>query len=144
MLTIRPEQMEAFQRAADTAFERRVVEYLRKNHSEVVVQLPKGIFLVKQIPDGTLHEMVQNGIVRARQYDLSWESNLMAFVVLMFVAAPNFDAYPLMQQVLRDAEIPPNFRIDDLWKKISDQTWDMIKQNYNPSAWNLKLQENGE
>ena len=105
MLKIRREQFEVFQPVAEAAFVRRVVEHLRDNHADAVVQLPNEVILVKQIADERLRRLAKDAIARARGYGMDWESTVTAFVVLMFVAAPNFDEHPLIQRVLKDERV---------------------------------------
>jgi hypothetical protein len=140
MLKIRSEQFETLQQAAETVFVRRTVEYLQKEHADLVVQITKGTFRVKELPYETLHEMTRNGIARAREYGISWQSKLVAFVALVFATAPNFDDHPLVHQILQDEKVPPNSRIDELWERTSDQDWEMVKRSYDANAWNLKPQ----
>src|SRR5262249_34777664 len=105
MLKIRPEQMKAFQPVAESAFIRRVVEHLHDHHSGTVIQLPAEVVPLKQVSDEKLCAMVQAGIARARGYGMDWEASITAFVVTMFVAAPNFDKHPLIQRVLNDERV---------------------------------------
>ncbi len=141
MLKIHKEQMLAFQPLAETTFVRRVAAALRDKHADVAVRLPNSSATVAQLSDEVLEEMVQNGIARARQYDISYESALVAFVVTMFEAAPNFDAYPLLQQILQDEKTLPNSRIDLLLDRTSDQDWEEVKRTYDPGAWELTEKE---
>src|SRR5215208_5758740 len=120
MLIIRAEQLEIFRPVAEAAFVRRVVERLREHHADTVIQLPNEVILVKQISDDRLYEMARFAIARAREYGMDWESSVTAFVVLMFVAAPNFDKHPLLQRVLRDERVAVNSRIDQLWERTSE------------------------
>ena len=129
--------MLAFQPLAETAVVKRVVAPVRDKHADVAVRLPSSVSTLAQLSDEVLEEMVQNGIARARQYDMSHESALVAFVVTMFEAAPNFDVYPLTQQILRDERTPPNSRIDLLLDQATEQDWEAIKSTYDPSAWQL-------
>jgi len=135
MLIIRPEQFEIFQPVAEAAFARRVVEHLRDEHADVIVRLPNEVALIKQLPDDRLHGMVSNAIARARGYGLDWEATVTAFVVLMFVAAPNFDEHPLIQRVLKDERADANSRVDQLWDRTSEENWDAVAKNYDPAAW---------
>jgi hypothetical protein len=137
MLKVRPEQLETFQSAVEATFTKRVAEYLLQNHPKLTVKIPAGIFTVKTLPPATLHAMVRTGLERARTYGISWQSKLVAFVVLMFAVAPNFDEHPRMQQILLDEKVPPNERIDQLWEHTSDQDWEAIEKRYAISAWNL-------
>jgi hypothetical protein len=134
---VRPEQMEVFQPVAEAAFARRLTEYLRRAHSGLSVRIPPGATLISRIPAAVLTRMVQTGIERGRAYGLSWESSLASFVVIMFVAAPNFDEHPLVQLVLRDETMAPDRRIDGLWRRISNQNWKAVEAYYDPHAWGL-------
>lgn len=135
MLTIRREQFEVFHHVAETAFVRRVGEHLRENIADAVIQLPNEVILVKQISDERLYRMVRHGIARARDYGMDWESSVTAFVVLMFVAAPNFDKHPLIERVLRDERVEANSRVDQLWERTSEDNWEAIRKNYDSTAW---------
>jgi hypothetical protein len=135
MLKIRPEQMEVFQPAAEAAFVRRVVEHLREHNSDAVIHLPNEVALVKQISEETLYAMARNGIARAREYGMEWESSVTVFFVVMVVTAPNFDSHPLIQRILKDENVDPNCRIDQLWERTSEENWEAVKKNYDPQAW---------
>jgi hypothetical protein len=135
MLTISPEQFEVFQPVAEAAFVRRVVEHLRADHANVVLRLPNEVALLKQTSDERLREMVKNAVARARGYGLDWEASVTAFVVLMFVAAPNFDEHPLIHRVLKDGRVDANSRVDQLWERTSEENWDAVAKNYDPTAW---------
>jgi hypothetical protein len=137
MLIIRQEQFEVFQTVAEAAFVRRVVEHLRTHHGDVVIQLPNEVVLVKQIADERLHRIARQGVRRARGYGMDWESGVTAFVVLMFVAGPNFDKHPLVERILRDERVAANSRIDQLWERTSDDNWEAVRNNYDPAAWEL-------
>lgn len=137
MLRIRSEQMESFRPVAEEAFVIRTAEHVRDNHSDVAVQVTDKVLVVKQISDDLLRDMVRRGIARAREYGMNWESSITAFVVLMFVAAPDFDKHALIQRVLKDERVAANSRIDQLWEKTSEENWQAVKENYDVTAWNL-------
>lgn len=130
-MQIRAEQLEAFRPRADELLAARVVEHLRENHPEEVGRLP----------DDVLAEMVSNGLARARRYGLTLESSLTAFVVLMFVVAPNFDEHPLIRHVLTDESEPPDRRVDALAERISEANWEEAERRYDPGAWFPELSE---
>src|SRR5215831_1770471 len=141
-LKIRSEQIAAFQPVADAGFARRLTQYVRHApHASVTVLIPSGATPVNMIPNAVLRRMVQTGIERGRGYGLSWESSLAAFVLIMFVAAPNFDQHPLIQRVLRDDDAPPDGRIESLWSRISNENWRAVEAYYDPRAWGLGDQE---
>lgn len=135
MLKIRAEQIQVFQPVAETAFLNSLTEYLQQHHSQVAVQLGENLIVVAKIPIEQLKVLVENGIKRARTYGMTDESSLAAFVILMFVTAPNFDDHPLIQRLLTDEKVLANERIDTLWQHTTEQNWQVIKQNYNASAW---------
>ena len=141
MLTIRAQQMKVFQPAAEAAYLRNTVEFLRQQYAKVAVQLPGGLSLVEQLSEMDLRAMVADGIARARGYGMSSEVALSTFVVLMFVAAPNFDTHPLIQRVLKDEKFAPDARIDQLWVHTSEQNWEVVKQKYDAAAWRLNDEE---
>ena len=144
MLKIRREQFEVFQPVAEAAFIRRVAEHLRAGHADAVVQFPNEVILVKQIADERLRRLAKHSITRARNYGLNWESAVTAFVVLMFVAAPNFDQHPLIQRILKDERVPANSRIDQLWERTTDENWEAVRKNYDPSFWVSDSREDGQ
>jgi hypothetical protein len=137
MLTIRSKQLRAFQPAAEAAFIDRVAKHIRDNHSDAEVGLPSGKTVVERLPDRVLRKMVESGVASARRYGISWESTLTAFVVLMFVVAPNFDKHPILQRVLSDREIPPDSRLDGLWERTSEQNWEAARGSYDAAAWGI-------
>jgi hypothetical protein len=143
MLKIRPEQFAVFQPIAERAFVRRVVEHLRENHADVVVQFPNEVMLIKQIADEQFYALVRRGIVRARALGMDWESGITAFVVLMFVAAPNFDQHPLIQRVLKDEKVTANSRVEQLWERTSEENWEAVRKNYDVKAWDIESAAEG-
>jgi hypothetical protein len=66
---------------------------------------------------------------------------LAGFVAIMFEAAPNFDSYPLTQQILQDENTPPNSRLELLLDRVSEEDWAKLKTSYDPGAWNLPPKE---
>lgn len=137
MLSIRQEQLEAFQPVADRVFVENLIEALKEQYPGIIVRLSIGTFGIEQLPDDTLHKMVLNGITRARGYGMSWESSLSGFVILMFVMAPNFDEHPLIKRVLKNDSVAPDSRIEQLWEHTSDENWEAVEQNYDANAWNI-------
>ncbi|MET0649847.1 MAG: hypothetical protein ABW208_24825 [Pyrinomonadaceae bacterium] len=135
MLTIRPEQLEAFSPLAEAAFARRVVEYLRENHADEPVTLAAGELPVKDVDDATLFRLVRGGIERAGSYGMTWESTITAFVVIMFTVAPNFDEHPLIRRALTDARFEPNERLDAIWDSTTNENWEAARASYDPGAW---------
>lgn len=130
--------MKAFQPVADELFVKRLAAQLREKHAQAAVLLPSSITTVKKLPEETLLELVRNAVARAREYGFRTESGLAAFVVIMFEAAPNFDAHPLIRRVLKDAETTPDARLERILEETSEENWEAVKQNYDAGAWGLK------
>ncbi|MCI0390609.1 MAG: hypothetical protein MOB07_17830 [Acidobacteria bacterium] len=141
MLKIRPEQSEVFQPVAEAAFVAEVVDYLKKTRPDEVVRLPGGPARVTELTDEILSNMVRGGIARAREYGITWCSTLVAFVVVMFVSAPNFDDHPLLKRALLDNDTDPNGRLDKLIQNSTEQNWEAARQSYDANAWGLKERE---
>lgn len=140
MLKIRSEQTRPFEAQAENAFIERVMEYLRKNHADAPVRLPKiesAAAGVSELTDKVLREMVIGGIARARNYGMTWKSTLISFVVLMFIVAPNFDEDGRVEKVLKNGQIPADERVEKLLDELSDEEWDAVGEKYDPAAWQL-------
>src|SRR5260370_5641958 len=96
-LKIRPEQINAFQPVADAGFVRRLSEYLRSTHSDVIVRVPSGAAPVSRVPSALLNKMVQTGVSRSRRYGLTWESTTAPFYVITIVPARNIAQHTCYQ-----------------------------------------------
>lgn len=140
MLKIRAEQMQAFQAVADATFVKKLAAHLREKHGDTGVQLPTGTFLVFELPAATLEAMIHTGIARARGYGFASESDLAGFVAVMFETAPNFDDHPLLQRGLSDERVKLEERIDALLQNATEANWGVVKEEYDPSAWQLKAE----
>src|SRR5258708_7547093 len=121
MLRIRHEQLKVFQPVTEAAFEERVIEYLRAEHAEAVVELSTGTVTLAELPDEPLRQTVRARLERARAYGMTWESTLTSFVALTFVVAEHFDDQPAIHRVLSDDQIEPDLRIDQLWEQTTDE-----------------------
>jgi hypothetical protein len=135
MLKIRSEQMAAFKPVAEDGFVRRVAEHVGARHPRAVVRLPERQTVVARLEDETLRALVRGGVARARRYGMEAESALAAFVVTMFLTAPNFDEHPLIRRVLADDKIPPDGKIGQLLQSITAKNLKVVKDTYNPAAW---------
>jgi len=135
MLTIRGDQIQSFDNVADEMFVDRVSQYLREHHADTAIQLPEATSTVQDLNDETLHDLVRHGITRAREYGITHESTLAAFVVLQFETAPNFDDHPLLRRVLKDDRVDANLRIDRLLERATPENWQAVKTRYDAGAW---------
>ena len=125
MLKIRKEQMAILQQQAERNFVIYVVKQLCTNHAEVV----------KDIPDDKLYKRVEYGIQCAREYGLTWKNNLSTFVTLMFVIAPYFDRFPAFRRYLTAESVPPNERMDVLFRETTEADWRNAKQDSTLTKW---------
>lgn len=140
MLRIQPAQMKAFQAVADLAFVKKLATYLREKHGDTGVILPDGAFLVFELSSEILESMIQSGVARARSYDFVSEADLAGFVVLMFETAPNFDAHPLLRYALKNEHYKIEERLDALLQNATEANWQVVKQEYDPARWQLKIE----
>jgi adenine-specific DNA methylase len=138
MLQIQLKQMEAFGSMTDDLFVKRIVDHLRENYSDTLVQLPSGSLTVKETDEAELKAMATRGIAQARAYGINHESALAAFVAIMFEAAPNFDSHPTLREMLGDESVDPNSRIEKLLKQLSEQVWEEVRASYDRQAWIAK------
>lgn len=134
-MVIRAEQIDVFEKKAQTGFVASLRDYLRGSHAKARVQLPTGVYSLQDIPEQVLTELVRRSIEKGRLYSLTWQSSLAAFVTLMFVAAPNYDADPLIQRTLTDPAIPANDRVQRVCQWATDQYWEKVRNTYDPAAW---------
>jgi hypothetical protein len=140
-MRIRSEQMDAFRQQADEVFINGIEEHLLEEAAETIVRLPLHTCTIEEVPSDILRQMIQNGINRARNYGLTWESTLFGFVWLMFDVAPNFDNHPLIRRILASDIQPEDRRIDLLWEQISDENWKATEDGYDPNAWHVEYHE---
>lgn len=113
MLQIGRDQLSVFGDAAEERFAARLVGYLREHHADAVAGLS----------DETLKARALTGVRRARGYGLTWDSKVAAFVGLMFEISPNFDRQPRIHAGLTDEDVAPNYRLDVLLNRTTDQDW---------------------
>jgi hypothetical protein len=135
MLKIRSEQIRPFEPDAKAAFVNRVMNYLRENHGDALVRLPKGQNSVAELPETILRNLVENGIARGESYGLTWKSSLISFVVLMFIVAPNFDLDEKVAKVLTDENIPADKRVRVITEQMTDEDWEKVAEKYDEKAW---------
>jgi len=134
-MVIRAQQIGVFEKKAQTSFVVSLREYLRGSHAKARVHLPTGVYSLQDIPEQVLTELVRRSIEKGRLYSLTWQSSLAAFVTLMFVAAPNYDADPLIQRTLTDPAIPANDRVQRVCQWATDRYWEKVRNAYDPAAW---------
>lgn len=140
-MMIRAEQMSAFEDAAEEKFVRRIAVHLLENYSSAVVRLPDSESTVGELPEETLHTLVRSSIERARRYEMDFESSISAFTAIRFEVSPNFDKHRLSQVLLKDENVEPNARLDELLEVLTEKNWETIRGEYDVNAWQ-KVPEN--
>ncbi|MDQ3132147.1 MAG: hypothetical protein M3Q99_15475 [Acidobacteriota bacterium] len=136
-MIIRQKQFEVLQEVADKNFVERIVGHLQEKHASLAVELPSGKLIVSDIPVETLHRLVSGGVAQAREYGITWETNLTSFVVMMFIASPNFHLHSAVNAILQDEDVKSEDRVDRLVENITEAEWQDAKESYDPQAWNL-------
>lgn len=128
MLLIRKEQMQIFGERADRLFVCSVAELLRSKHAD----------LVEDLTGDELTKRVAYGIRKAKRHGLTWQSNLSAFVILMFTVAPNFDELKLFNLYFSKQGIHPNLKMKKLLRNTTGPDWKQAKETLtNTSEWPL-------
>jgi hypothetical protein len=117
MFKIRPEHIRTFQPQAEAAFTRGVVEYIRKTHSEAIVNLPNGEKAIGELSANVLRKMVEGGIAQSRRHGLDLKSAMISFVTTMFLTAPNFDEHPVAKQILAKSLSSPSRVLTNCWTR---------------------------
>jgi hypothetical protein len=136
-MMIRPDQIAALDTALKARFIGQIASYLRANHPTAEIQLPGRAGSIASLREPYLRMLIANGIERACQHKLEFESNQMAFVVLMFLVAPNFDEYPPVARILKAHEQIADFRFHRVWEDLTDADWQNAKRNYHAAAWGI-------
>ena len=134
-MIIRSKQIFAFQPLVEKSFIQNIKDYLLEEHSETIVHFAEGNFELEKIPHNTLDRLIQNGVHQANNYGIDWESEIVSFVSLMFVIAPNFHLHPFAKQVLTNEKIEPNRRLKELIECATEEEWEKAEQNYDVKAW---------
>jgi hypothetical protein len=134
-MQIAAQQIAALDDGRQQRFAADVVAHLRRRHAGCLVHAPRAAFVVRDLPDDTMLKLVGLALQRGRGHGLTWQSSLNAFVTLMFVVAPNFDAHPRVAAALAHDLRPPDFRMRDLPWRITAGDWREAAAAYDPHAW---------
>lgn len=113
MLKVDKRQLQMLDDALESAYARELARYMRAEHEAAVAGLS----------DEELLRRVTIGIAKARGYGITWDSSITGFVAIMFEVAPTFDEQPAIQKVLTDRSVPPDVRVDALWKRTTEEDW---------------------
>jgi hypothetical protein len=139
MLVIRKETMKAFQPNAEAGFARRVMDYLKENHAGAEIRLPQQTVTVGALPEDVLRETVRGGLTRAADYHIEWKSTRLSFVVLLFLAAPNFDRHPKAAAFFNREEKIDDEALESWMDEMTDEDWAQVEADYDARAWSLPL-----
>ena len=114
---------------------------MRANHADEKVSLPAGETTVGELTAEVLRAMVKGGIERAAAHGVEWKSTLLSFVVLMFLAAPNFDEYEKTAEFFaREKEITDE-NLEPFLDEMTDEDWEAVEARYDARAWTLPAAE---
>ena len=134
-MIIRNEQLEVFEDKAEDDFVQRLAIHLREDYPDAVVRRTESEAKVFELSDEVLNELVKISIQRARSFDLTFESSISAFSAIMFEVAPNFYEYKLSSLCLKDENIEPNDRLDEILKIFNETHWEKVRIDYDVNAW---------
>ncbi len=141
MFKISSERMNVFQPNAETAFVRRVMDYLTENHADTIVILPHDKSVIGRLSAEILETLVQDGIRRGGDYGIEWRSTLLSFVVLLFVTAPNFDEHPKSKTFFSEHPMIEDNDLEMLVEQMTDEDWAEVTAKYDAEKWNLPVQK---
>lgn len=127
--------MKALQSAAEEDFVRRLCAHLRENYSQAVVRLPEEELPVEELPEDDFRALVRRSIERARSYGMTFESSISAFTAIRFEVAPNFDRHSISKLCLKDEDIEPNERLNEILRLLSEDHWEKFRNEYDPQDW---------
>jgi hypothetical protein len=113
MLRIRPEQMLAFEQAADDKFTGDIIGHLLRFHPAAV----------SHIPAADLRAQVNQRKARAREYGFTGQAAITGFIALTFNIGPRFDLHPAIQAVLTDVAVSPDDRVQQLRFRVQPLDW---------------------
>jgi hypothetical protein len=130
-LRLTQEQIEALDRTAEKAFENELVQQLQQDYPDTWGQLSADV----------RGDMVRGALAKAREYGLSWESSLTAFLHLMAGVNPNFDRHPVIQAALTRDILPPDERLKKLLQWDDVDVWGEARLTGSPLEWPLLQRE---
>ena len=105
MLTIRPDQLQTLSELMLKQFEDRMVTHLRAMYPDAT----------QAKPEAELRRLIQEGIVRARGYQVKTENNVRRYLECMVSYGTRFDSGPETAwagKILRDAKLTGTQKMD--------------------------------
>jgi hypothetical protein len=135
MFVIRRSQMDAFAAEADGRFKKASCAQLRQQHGSIRIKFPEGNRMMAEIEPDLLAGCVNAALQTARNYGLSFQSDLFHFITLMFAAGPKFHEQSGIHRVLTDSSLTPHKRMIFLFRRTTNDDWDEAQARYEPSNW---------
>ena len=123
MVTIRKEQMDAFEKAGLENFEDSMVDHVQKyfpNHYRIA-------------GEPVIRDVVRYGIDQAKQYEFTSERDVCLYLTVMFMLGSNFDSdfmYPWARNILEGITPDPSERAVE----IADKALDFMKKIGGPES----------
>lgn len=112
-LVIRDEQTEALEASLKDRFAVELAAELRQEHTEAV----------EPYNDKELHNLILEGVDRAESYELDSDSDVGAFVKLLFVVGWYFDRYPLFHHFFTEEDYEGHERLEYLFDAATEEDW---------------------
>lgn len=125
MLVIRKDQLEEFIAEDDTQLVRVIREIVREAfHDEVAPH-----------SDATLDGMVRIGIERAKSRGFDRAADIASYVALMFEVSPNFDSVEAIDAILKDDNMSPGLKIEQIVGRLTEEGWEEAARTYDEKIW---------
>lgn len=112
MLEIQSEQMKSLQQATKQRFHEQLKQFLREEIPEET----------SAMSDQSLLERIANSERRAAKYGIVSQSGIAQFTCLTFIAGPEFDEIPEVNELLTDStsDLDPEERLEILVEELAD------------------------
>ena len=79
-----------------------------------------------------LDDLVTASFRRAESYGMSADQSLQAFAVLSVTISPQFDEHPRIREILLDASVPPDLRVNLLGECTTGRDWEEARRLNTP------------
>lgn len=118
MIRLSEQQMAAFQRAVDRRFAARHLESIRSQIAPAA----------DRVSDADLLGLIVRIMGRARNYGLSRDRDLIAYVSLTLGVGAFFDRYPPFSRILRDPSLGGWIKMSRIFEVATERDWDAAAQ----------------
>ena len=110
---ISKQNLDAFNNADERRLREDVTSLVKEHNAD----------LLEGLPDEEVDDMVARGIKRARSFGMRVQRSIAAFVNLKLAIAPGFYRHPDINEILTDARIGPDARVEVLPSAVDDAAW---------------------